>query len=251
MLVLPAVDIKDGACVRLRQGRANETTVFSPDPVAAAVAWEKQGARYLHVIDLDGAFDGSPRNRKLVEDICSALQIPVELGGGIRSMDVARAYLESGVTRLLIGTAAIEDPDLLARLCEAFPGRIGVSLDAEKGVLKTKGWTEDSGVRAVDAIPRLIEVGTAFIVYTDIERDGMQQGVNLAEMEAICRISTVPVLAAGGVTTLEDLKRLYPLSVNGRLEGAISGRALYEKTLDLQEANAWLDEQEAQRAAGR
>ncbi|MDO5537909.1 MAG: HisA/HisF-related TIM barrel protein, partial [Desulfovibrionaceae bacterium] len=190
MLVLPAVDIKDGACVRLRQGRANETTVFSPDPVAAAVAWEKQGARYLHVIDLDGAFDGSPRNRKLVEDICSALQIPVELGGGIRSMDVARAYLESGVTRLLIGTAAIEDPDLLARLCEAFPGRIGVSLDAEKGVLKTKGWTEDSGVRAVDAIPRLIEVGTAFIVYTDIERDGMQQGVNLAEMEAICRIST-------------------------------------------------------------
>ncbi len=244
MIVLPAVDIKDGACVRLRQGRANETTVFSPDPVAAALAWERQGARYLHVIDLDGAFDGAPVNRKLVGAICSSLQIPVELGGGIRSMETARAYLDAGVARLIIGTAAVEDPDLLSRLCEAFPGRIGVSLDAEKGVLKTRGWTEDSGVRAVDAIPGLVDRGVAFIVYTDIERDGMQQGVNLAEMEAVCRVSRVPVLAAGGVTTLEDLKRLYPLSASG-LEGAISGRALYEKTLDLAEANAWLDEQDA------
>ncbi len=244
MIVLPAVDIKDGACVRLRQGKADETTVFSPDPVASALAWEKEGARYLHVIDLDGAFDGVPRNAKLVEKICARLQIPVELGGGIRTMEAARAYLDAGVTRLIIGTAAIEDPDLLASLCEAFPGKIGVSLDAEKGILKTRGWTEDSGVRAVDAIPGLVEKGTAFIVYTDIERDGMQKGVNLAEMEAICRISPVPVLAAGGVTNLADLQRLYPLSVNGKLEGAISGRALYEKTLNLQEANAWLDAQQ-------
>ncbi len=244
MIVLPAVDIKDGACVRLRQGKADETTVFSPDPVASALAWEKEGARYLHVIDLDGAFDGVPRNAKLVERICAKLQIPVELGGGIRTMEAARAYLDAGVTRLIIGTAAIEEPDLLAELCEAFPGKIGVSLDAEKGILKTRGWTEDSGVRAVDAIPGLVEKGTAFIVYTDIERDGMQKGVNLAEMETICRISPVPVLAAGGVTNLTDLQRLYPLSVSGKLEGAISGRALYEKTLNLQEANAWLDAQQ-------
>lgn len=247
MIVLPAVDIKDGACVRLRQGRANETTVFSSDPVGAAQSWEKQGARYLHLIDLDGAFGGSPKNRDLIERICSRLQIPVELGGGIRSMDVAASYLEAGVTRLIIGTAAIEEPDLMARLCEKFPGKIGVSLDAEKGILKTKGWTEDSGIRAVDYVPKLIDMGTAFIVYTDIERDGMQQGVNLGEMESICKLSTVPVLAAGGVTTLDDLKRLYPLSVNGRLEGAISGRALYEGTLNLQEANAWLSEQEKAR----
>ncbi len=247
MIVLPAVDIKDGACVRLRQGKANETTVFSPDPVAAALAWEREGARYLHLIDLDGAFDGVPKNKKLIQSICSGLNIPVELGGGIRTMEAARAYLDAGVTRLLIGTAAIEDPDLLARLCDAFPGKIGVSLDAEKGILKTRGWTKDSGVRATDAIPKLVEMGTAFIVYTDIERDGMQQGVNLAEMETICTLSPVPVLAAGGVTNMGDLQRLYPLSVNGRLEGAISGRALYEKTLDLHEANAWLEEQEALR----
>ncbi len=243
MIVLPAVDIKDGACVRLRQGRADETTVFSPDPAAAALAWERQGARFLHVIDLDGAFGGEPRNRDLVRKICSTLQIPVELGGGIRSMETARAYLDSGVTRILIGTVAMEDPDLLARLCEAFPGRVGVSLDAEKGIVRTKGWTESSGVRAVDKAAELASLGAAFLVYTDIERDGMQQGVNLAEMETICEVSPVPVLAAGGVTTLDDIRRLHPLSAKG-LEGVISGRALYEGTLNLAEANAWLAEQE-------
>ena len=248
MLVLPAVDIKDGACVRLRQGKASETTVFAEDPVEAALAWERQGARYLHVIDLDGAFEGEPANKGLIRDICSRLQIPVELGGGIRSMETARAYLDAGVTRLLIGTMAIEQPDILARMCQAFPGRIGVSLDAEKGILKTRGWTEDSGVRAVDAVKKLIELGTAFIVYTDIERDGMQQGVNLQEMTTICKASSVPVLAAGGVTTLEDIKHLYPLTKLG-LEGAISGRALYEKTLDLAEANAWIDAQSGAQAA--
>lgn len=244
MLVLPAVDIKDGACVRLRQGKANETTVFAKDPVEAALAWERQGARYLHVIDLDGAFEGEPTNRALVRDICSKLQIPVELGGGIRSMETAKAYMEAGVTRLLIGTVAIDEPELLARMCEAYPGKIGVSLDAKKGILKTKGWTEDSGVKAVDAVKKLVELGCAFIVYTDIERDGMQQGVNLEEMRAICEASPVPVLAAGGVTTLDDIKKLYPLTSLG-LEGAISGRALYEKTLDLAEANAWIDSQKA------
>ena len=160
-------------------------------------------------------------------------------------METAKAYMEAGVTRLLIGTVAIEEPDLLARMCEAYPGRIGVSLDAKKGILKTKGWTEDSGVKAVDAGKKLVEMGTAFIVYTDIERDGMQQGVNLDEMRAICEASPVPVLAAGGVTTLEDIKNLYPLTALG-LEGAISGRALYEKTLDLAEANAWIDSQKAE-----
>ena len=243
MYVLPAVDIKNGKCVRLRQGKANETTVFSEDPVAAARAWEAEGARYLHVIDLDGAFDGEPKNRELVAAICRALSIPVELGGGIRSIDIANAYLEAGVTRLIVGTMAMEEPETFAALCRLHPGKIGVSLDARKGIVKTRGWVEDTGVRAVDAVEKLTELGMAFLVYTDIERDGMQQGVNLAEMRAICEASRVPVLAAGGVTTLEDVKNLHPLADMG-LEGIISGRALYEKTLSLAEANAWLAAQE-------
>lgn len=246
MYVLPAVDIKNGKCVRLRQGKANETTVFSEDPVSAAKAWEAEGAKYLHVIDLDGAFDGEPKNRELVAAICENLTIPVELGGGIRSMDIANAYLEAGVTRLIVGTMAMEEPETFESLCNLHPGKIGVSLDAQKGIVKTRGWVEDTGVRAVDAVARLTEQGMAFLVYTDIERDGMQQGVNLAEMRAICETATVPVLAAGGVTTLEDVKRLYHLAAMG-LEGIISGRALYEKTLSLAEANAWLEAQETSR----
>jgi len=217
MIVLPAVDIKNGKAVRLKQGRANAETVFSPDPVAAARAWEEQGARYLHVVDLDGAFDGAPKSRDIVKGICQTLSIPVELGGGIRDMETARAYLDCGVTRLIIGTMAIENLPLFRKLCEAFPGRIGVSLDA----------------------------GASFVVYTDIERDGMQSGVNVEALKHLCEICSVPVLAAGGVATLDDVKRLYPLSVDGGLEGAISGRALYEKTLDLKEANAWIAAQQA------
>ena len=244
MIVLPAVDIKDGRAVRLRQGKANETTVFSPDPVAAARAWERQGARYLHVVDLDGAFDGEPKSRNIVKDICSSLSIPVELGGGIRDIATAGAYLECGVTRLIIGTMALTDLPLFRKLCDTFPGRIGVSLDASGGRLKTKGWVEDDGRTVDDGLPGLLDAGASFIVYTDIERDGMQSGVNVGALTHVSDISSVPVVAAGGVATLDDIRRLYPLSVEGRLEGAISGRALYEKTLDLAEANAWLDAQE-------
>lgn len=239
MIILPAVDIKDGKAVRLKQGRADATTVFSPDPVAAARAWEAEGARYLHVVDLDGAFEGTPRSRDIVAAICRALRIPVELGGGIRDIATARAYLDCGVARLIIGTMAIENPPLFAGLCRTFPGRIGVSLDAEKGRLKTKGWVADAG-RTVDGIlPEIEAAGASFLVYTDIERDGMQSGVNVAALEHVCSIASIPVLAAGGVATLDDVKKLYTLSGSG-LEGAISGRALYEKTLDLREANAWL-----------
>ena len=176
MIVLPAVDIKDGRAVRLRQGKANETTVFSPDPVAAARAWERQGARYLHVVDLDGALDGEPKSRNIVKDICSSLSIPVELGGGIRDIATAGAYLECGVTRLIIGTMALTDLPLFRKLCDTFPGRIGVSLDASGGRLKTKGWVEDDGRTVDDVLPGLLDAGASFIVYTDIERDGMQSG---------------------------------------------------------------------------
>lgn len=243
MIIFPAVDIQDGKAVRLRQGRADDSTVFSPDPVAAARHWQEQGARWLHVVDLDGAFDGLPRSRDIVRDICSALDIPVQLGGGIRSELIAQAYLDAGVERLIIGTLALEQPEAFAALCRRFPGRIGVSLDAEGGRLKTKGWVADAGLSVDDVLPRLLGDGAAFIIYTDIERDGMQTGVNLPALTHLAEASTVPVIAAGGVATLADVQALYPLSRTARLEGAISGRALYEGTLDLKQANDWIDAQ--------
>lgn len=243
MIIFPAVDIQDGKAVRLRRGRARDVTIFSPDPVAAARSWQEAGARWLHVVDLDGAFDGTPKSRTIVRAICDALDIPVQLGGGIRDQTTAKAYLDAGVQRLIIGTLALEAPADFAALCATFPGRIGVSLDAEDGRLKTKGWVDDSGLTIDDVLPRLLADGAAFIIYTDIERDGMQTGVNVPALKHLAEASSVPVIAAGGVATLEDVRRLYPLTRSTRLQGAISGRALYEGTLDLTEAMAWIDAQ--------
>ena len=240
MILFPAVDIQDGKAVRLKQGRAHESTVFAEDPIDAAKAWEARGARWLHVVDLDGAFDGAAKSRQIVRRICTELSIPVQLGGGIRDMDTARAYLDAGVSRLIIGTLALEQPDLFAEMCRAFPGRIGVSLDADGGKLKTRGWVADTGLTVDGALPRLLADGAAFIIYTDIERDGMQCGVNVAALEHLSRLSTVPVIAAGGVATLADVQKLYPLTLSTSLVGAVSGRALYEGTLNLEEANAWI-----------
>ena len=240
MILFPAVDIQNGKAVRLKQGRAHESTVFAEDPTDAAKAWEARGAQWLHVVDLDGAFDGAPKSREIVRRICTELSIPVQLGGGIRDMETARAYLDAGVTRLIIGTLALEQPDLFAEMCRTFPGRIGVSLDAEGGKLKTRGWVADTGLTVDGALPRLLDDGAAFIIYTDIERDGMQCGVNVAALEHISRLSTVPVIAAGGVATLADVQKLYPLTLTTSLVGAVSGRALYEGTLNLEEANAWI-----------
>lgn len=243
MILFPAVDIQNGKAVRLKQGKADQATIFADDPVTAACQWQDQGARWLHIVDLDGAFDGQPLNRETVGRICKTARIPVQLGGGIRSAETARAYLEAGVTRLIIGTVALEDPELFASLCREFPGRIGVSLDAESGRLKSRGWVADTGLTVDTVLPRLEADGAAFIIYTDIERDGMHSGVNLAALEHLASMARVPVLAAGGVSTLDDLKKLYPLSKKTRLAGAISGRALYDGTLNLPEANKWLDEQ--------
>ena len=240
MILFPAVDIQNGKAVRLKQGRAHESTVFAEDPTDAAKAWEARGAQWLHVVDLDGAFDGAAKSREIVRRICTELSIPVQLGGGIRDMETARAYLDAGVTRLIIGTLALEQPELFAEMCRTFPGRIGVSLDAEGGKLKTRGWVADTGLTVDGALPRLLEDGAAFIIYTDIERDGMQCGVNVAALEHISRLSTVPVIAAGVVATLAYVQKLYPLTLTTSLVGAVSGRALYEGTLNLEEANAWV-----------
>lgn len=244
MIIFPAVDIRQGKAVRLRRGRPDDATVFADDPAEAARHWERQGARWLHVVDLDGAFDGHAASAAIVARICNGASIPVQLGGGIRDADVARAYLDAGVRRLIIGTMALEAPERFAALCRDFSGRIGVSLDAADGRLKSRGWLADTGLTVADVLPRLEDAGAAFIIYTDIERDGMRSGVNVEALRRLVLAAHVPVIAAGGVATLEDVRRLYPLSQEGGLEGVISGRALYEGTLDLAEAMAWIAAQE-------
>ncbi len=247
MIIFPALDIKDGKCVRLRQGRAGESIIFSDNPVEMALRWQNAGAEWLHLIDLDGAFDGKPVNLPLIEKICSSLAIPVQMGGGVRDLKTAAHYLKAGVKRLIIGTMALEQPDLYEEICRAFPRRVGVSLDAENGRLKSKGWVEDSGLTIKDVLPRLESCGTAFIIYTDISRDGMQNGINYEAVRDLVQSTVIPVIAAGGVHSLADIKQLYPLSKpapnGGSLQGAISGRAIYEGTLSLPEALAWLNEQ--------
>jgi phosphoribosylformimino-5-aminoimidazole carboxamide ribotide isomerase len=242
VILFPAVDIKDGQCVRLKQGLAEEVTVFSPDPEAMARHWESLGALWLHLIDLDGAFSGRPRNFDLIARICSGLSIPVQLGGGIRDAATAAAYLEAGVRRLIIGTLALAEPDAFAAICAAHPGRVGVSLDAVDGRLKVKGWVEDAGASVEDVVPRLARQGTAFVVYTDISRDGMQSGVNLEALARLLELTDLPVLVAGGVATLEDVKALFPYAKKG-LQGVITGRAIYAGTLDFGEAMAYIASQ--------
>ena len=243
MILFPAVDIQNGQAVRLKRGVAADSTVFSTDPVATARSWQDKGALWLHVVDLDGAFQGVPASCEIIRRICAALTIPVQLGGGIRDEAAAKAYLDAGVHRLIIGTMALEDPEAFARLCRRFPGQIGVSLDADQGRLKTRGWVADSGLRVDEVLPRLARDGASFVVYTDIERDGMQTGVAFDALSKLARTSPIPLIAAGGVTTLADVQKLYPLSRQAKLEGAISGRALYEGTLDLAEAMHWISAQ--------
>lgn len=242
MILFPAVDIKDGRCVRLRQGRKDDVTVFGDDPVAQARHWVDLGARFLHIVDLDGAFDGHPVNFDLVRRMCQELSVPVQLGGGIRDLSTAKAYVDAGVARLIIGTLALENPEAFETMCRVLPGRIGVSLDAVDGRLKTKGWVADAGLTVDDVLPRLAEQGAAFVVYTDISRDGMHAGVNVEAMERLCKATSLPVVAAGGVTNLDDLKALWPLRGKG-LEGVITGRAIYEGTLDFAAAMAWIESQ--------
>ncbi len=242
MIVFPAVDIKDGKCVRLKQGRADEVTLFSEDPVEMALHWESLGAKWLHIVDLDGAFEGRPKNLKVIEAICKKVNVPVQVGGGIRSVETAKALIEAGVQRIIVGTVAIENKELLKELCDRFAGRVGVSLDVSDRKVKIKGWVEDSGLYVEDVIKDLEKAGVSFVVYTDILRDGMKTGVNLKAIEEVLNLVSFPLIAAGGVKDLEDLKRLYPLSSKG-LEGVIVGRALYEGTFDFKKAIDWLKKQ--------
>ncbi len=240
MLIIPAIDLKDGNCVRLRQGRMDDDTLFSTDPVATARHWQEQGRRFLHIVDLNGAFAGQPVNREVIRRVVAALDIPCQLGGGIRDLETVAAYLELGLERVILGTVAVENPDLVKAAAERFPGRICVGIDARKGIVATRGWAAETGVRALDLAREFAACGVAAIIYTDILRDGMQTGVNLAETRALAEAVAIPVIASGGIATLADVRALLELEECG-VCAAITGRALYEGTLDLAAAQALAD----------
>jgi phosphoribosylformimino-5-aminoimidazole carboxamide ribotide isomerase len=235
MLIIPAIDLKEGKCVRLRQGRAAEMTVFSDDPVAMGLKWQAAGARWLHVVDLDGAFSGSPQNLAAIRALRQALQIPLELGGGLRTLGTIRAYLDLGLDRLILGTVVLKDPDLAARACAAFPGQIAFGLDAKNGRLAVEGWTETSRRTLLEVAKSLEPLRPAALIYTDIARDGVKTGVNIPATRALAEAVQLPVIASGGISSLTDIKALLPLEAVG-VVGVITGRALYDGSLDLAEA---------------
>ncbi|MBI5014169.1 MAG: 1-(5-phosphoribosyl)-5-[(5-phosphoribosylamino)methylideneamino]imidazole-4-carboxamide isomerase [Deltaproteobacteria bacterium] len=241
MIVIPAIDLKAGKCVRLKQGRMEDATVYGDEPGAMARHWESQGARRLHVVDLDGAFAGRPENLEAIRAIRAAISIPVELGGGVRDTATAERLLGEGIDFVILGTAALEDPGLVATLSARYPGRILVGIDARGGLVAVRGWAEVTAVKAVDLARTLSDAGAAGFVFTDIEKDGMQTGVSLEATAEFARVSRVPVIASGGVTDLDDIRRLKPLAALG-VAGVITGRALYEGTLDLGEAQRVADE---------
>ena len=241
MLIIPAIDLKDGQCVRLRQGLMEDSTVFSDDPVAVAARWVEAGCRRLHLVDLNGAFAGEPVNGAVVTAIARAWpELPIQIGGGIRTLDTIEHYLRAGVSFVIIGTKAVKEPAFVAEACRAFPGRIIVGLDAKDGRVATDGWAEVSALLATDLARRFERDGVSAIVYTDIARDGMMQGVNVESTVAMARASSIPVIASGGITDLDDIRALAKVSGEG-IMGAITGRAIYEGTLDPAAAQALCD----------
>ena len=241
MLIIPAIDLKDGECVRLRQGRMEDSTVFSADPVEVAGRWVEAGARRLHLVDLNGAFEGKPVNGDIVNAIARRYpDLPIQIGGGIRSAEVIQAYLDAGVQWVIIGTKAVKEPEFVTEMCKRFPGHIIVGLDARDGKVATDGWAETSGIDAVELAQRFASDGVSAIVYTDIARDGMMQGVNVEATQRLAEATRVPVIASGGVSSMDDVRQLAAVESSG-IMGAITGRAIYEGTLDVAEAQAWCD----------
>ncbi len=231
MILFPAIDLKDGACVRLQQGDMARATVFNSDPAAQAKAFEAQGFEYLHVVDLDGAFAGKPVNASAVESILRAIKIPTQLGGGVRDMKTVEGWLGKGISRVIIGTAAVRDPDFVKAAAKKFPGRVAVGLDARDGKVAVEGWAATSEVSALDIARRFEDAGVAAIIYTDIARDGMLKGLNLDATIALADAVSIPVVASGGLASLDDVKALLQPRAR-KLAGAIAGRALYDGRLD-------------------
>lgn len=236
MIVIPAIDLKDGRCVRLRQGRMQDETVYSQEPAEVARRWADEGAQVLHVVDLNGAVEGSPRNRAAIAAILEAVTIPVQVGGGIRTLETIEAYLSSGVERVVLGTAVVRDRALLQETCNRFPGRVIVGVDARGGKVAVQGWTDVADLDAADLVGRLAGLPVYAVIYTDIARDGMLEGPNLEGLRRMAEACPVPLIASGGITRAEDLRQLR--SLGPKVIGAILGKALYEGLLDLRSAMA-------------
>lgn len=237
MILYPAIDLKDGQCVRLLRGDMSAATVFNIDPAAQALAFQEAGCDWIHLVDLNGAFAGAPVNADAVEAILSAIDVPAQLGGGIRDMATIERWLGAGLARVILGTVAVEHPDLVKDAARAFPGQVAVGIDARSGRVATKGWAEETPIKATDLALSFADAGVAAIIYTDIHRDGAMQGPNIAETAALARQVDIPVIASGGVSSLDDL---IALNATGAIAGAISGRALYDGAIDLAAALALL-----------
>ena len=243
MLIIPAIDLKDGRCVRLKQGDMSTATVFSDDPVAMAKHWAAQGARRLHIVDLNGAVAGRPKNEKVIRDMIAAVgeQVPIQLGGGIRDLDTIESYLAAGVTYIVIGTAAVKNPGFLSDACYAFQGHIIAGLDAKDGKVAVEGWSKLTGHDVVDLAKKYEDYGIEALVYTDIGRDGMMSGINLDATLRLAQATKTPIIASGGLNSVEDVQAVCTRLVPEGVIGAIAGRALYEGKLELKKAQAAAD----------
>jgi phosphoribosylformimino-5-aminoimidazole carboxamide ribotide isomerase len=233
VIIIPAIDLKDGKCVRLLQGKKDEVTVYSDDPASMAEQWVDHGARLLHVVDLDGAFSGEQKNFERIEEIRKRIHIPIELGGGIRDIDTIARLIEMGIDRVIIGTSAASNPDMINKAAERYPGQVLVGIDAKDGMVAVKGWVEVTEWEALDFARKMESLGAAGIIYTDISRDGMLTGPNIEAMAKMVKAVTIPVIASGGVSKLDDIKALMQIK---NLWGVITGKALYSGSLDLKQA---------------
>ena len=241
MIIIPAIDLKDGQCVRLRKGVMDDTTVFSNNPTEIASKWVEEGARRLHLVDLNGAFEGKPINEDCIKEITRTFpKLPVQIGGGIRDLKTANAYIDAGISYLIIGTMAVKNPDFVKELCLEFPNKIIVGLDANNGFVATDGWAEQTNINVLDLAKKYEQYGVSSIVYTDIARDGMMQGVNVEATANLADKTSIPIIASGGVTNLDDIATLLKNAHYGII-GAITGRAIYEGQLNFRDAQAMSD----------
>lgn len=242
MIIYPAIDIRGGRCVRLTEGRFDAETVFADDPAEMALKWAGLGAEFLHLVDLDGALAGEGKNVPVIERILQSVSIPVQLGGGIRNLETIEKLLELGVTRLILGSAAVKNPELVAEACKKYPGHIAVGIDAKNGEVAIEGWGQGSGVAATELAKKMASFGVETIIYTDISRDGMLSGVNVEATAALARACGVPIIASGGVASLDDIRRVKAVESDG-VQGCIIGKAIYTGAVDLKEALALAKEE--------